>query len=272
MGTYTIPTEGTAPGVLPQTAESWALGFDLEPLEGLLFKFNYYEIDFDDIIGGLAVPTEQIRLDFPDKFIWHPTAEEWAQYLTEIENPEAFDGIIDPADPNATLAYIFDRRVTNFGEAEMTGFDFGVSYYHDTNFGMMTYGVTGNQQLTFDLTEGGVTSDQLENNPDLTVQGMIGWSRDNIRAKVTVNYTDGFDAVEDSNMQRSVDEFVVTNLFVGYDFQGSGFAEGLSLRFYVDNVFDEDPPEYRYNSVNEDKISGFTLGRMYKVGLSYKFL
>lgn len=272
QGTITVPTEGSAPGVEPQTAESWAIGFDLEPLEGLVLKANYYEIDFQDIIGGLAVPTEQIRRDFPDKFIWHPTPEEWAQYLTEIQNPEAFDGLIDPADPNATLAYIFDRRVTNFGEAEMSGLDFGVSYYHDTSFGTMTYGITGNQQIKFDLTEGGVTSDQLESNPDLTMQGMIAWSMDNIRARVTVNYTDSFDAVENTSRQSSVDEFVVTNLFVGYDFQGDGFTDGLSLRFYVDNVFDEDPPEYRYNDVNEDKISGFTLGRMYKVGLSYSFM
>ncbi len=236
-----------------------------------MIKANYYEIDFQDIIGGLAVPSPQIRRDFPDKFIWHPSPEEWAQFLTEIENPEIFDGVIDPDDPNATLAYIFDRRVTNFGEATMKGLDFGVSYVHDTSVGTMNYGLRGNHQIEFDLTEAGVTSDNLEFNPDLTVQGTVGWSLNNVRARLTVNYTDSFEA-DDANMQSQVDEFIVTNLFVGYDFQGSGgFTDGLSLRFYVDNVFDEDPPEYRFNSVNEDKVSGFTLGRMYKVGLSYTF-
>lgn len=270
QGLLTVPTEGTKPGVEPQTAESWAIGLDMEPLEGLLFTLNYYEIDFQDIIGGLAVPSEQIRRDFPDKFIWNPTVEEWAQYLTEIQNPEVFDGLIDPADPNATLAYIFDRRVTNFGEAQMTGLDFGVNYFHDTDFGIMSYGVRGNQQIKFDLTEGGISSDSLEFSPDLTVQGTVGWSLDNVRAKLTVNYTDSFDT-DNASMQSKVDEFIVTNFFVGYDFEGTGFAEGLSLRFYVDNVFDEDPPEYRYFDTNEDKFSGFTLGRMYKVGLSYTF-
>jgi len=270
QGTNVVIAEGTLPGVKPQTAESWAVGFDLKPVDGLLIKANYYEIDFTDIIGGLAVPTPQIRRDFPDKFIWHPSVDEWAQFLSEVQNPEAFDGVIDPNDPNATLAYIYDRRVTNFGEATMRGIDFGASYTHDTTFGSFNYGLSGNHQIELDLTEGGVTSDSLAFNPDLTVQATVGWSMDNVRARLTVNYTDSFDA-NDASMQSKVDDFIVTNLFVGYDFNGSGFTEGLSLRFYVDNVFDEDPPEYRYNSVNEDKVNGFTIGRMYKVGISKKF-
>ncbi len=270
QGTNVVITEGTAPGVEPQTAQSWAIGLDLQPTQGLMFKLNYYEIDFSDIIGGLGVPTEQIRRDFPDKFIWHPSVDEWAQFLTEVQNPEAFNGVIDPADPNATLAYIYDRRVTNFGEAQMTGIDFGVSYYHETAFGTMSYGITGNKQLDFDLTEGGISSDQLLFAPDLRMQGTIRWSRDNMNAKLTVNYTDSFDTNNADN-QSSVDEYVVTNLYVGYDFQDGGVADGLSLRFYVDNVFDEDPSEFRSYDVNAVKYSGFTFGRMYKVGLSYSF-
>ncbi len=272
QGTTTVIWQGAQRGVAPQTAESWALGFDLEPVDGLMFKVNYYEIEVSGLIGGLGVPTTQLRLDFPDKFIWNVSVEEWAEFLSLVENPEAFDGVIDPNDPNAELAYIFDRRVTNFGEAELKGFDFGVSYFHDTDFGTMDYGITGNFQTDLTLTEGGVTNDSLENSPDLTLQGKVGWSRDNVRATLTVNYTDSFDAVEDTSNQSEVDAFIVTNLFVGYDFRGgNGITDGLSLRFNIDNVFDEDPPEYRYNNINEDKISGFTIGRMFKVGVSKTF-
>ena len=271
QGLITVPTEGTLPGVQPQTADTWALGFEVMPLEGFTLTANYYEIDFQDLLGGLAVPTNQVRLDFPDKFIWNPTVDEWAQYLTEIENPEVFDGVIDPNDPNAALAYIYDRRVSNFGEAQMSGFDFGLNYFHDTGLGQFNYGIFGNKQLKFDLTEGGVTSDNLEFAPDLYAQGTIAWRKDSASAKITFNYTDGYSA-EDANNQDEVDSFLVTNVYVGYDFGGRGdVTDGLSLRFYIDNVFDEDPPEYRFNDVNQDKIGGFTLGRMYKVGLSYTF-
>jgi iron complex outermembrane receptor protein len=69
--------------------------------------------------------------------------------------------------------------------------------------------------------------------------------------------------------QTEVNDFLTTNLFVGHDFAGTGMAEGLSLRFNVDNVFDEEPPVYRSNQgVN---YSGWTLGRVYKLGLTYEF-
>ena len=62
----------------------------------------------------------------------------------------------------------------------------------------------------------------------------------------------------------------MTNLFVGYSFSNySGMAQGLSLRFNVDNLFDEDPPEYRLTQ--SPVYSGFTLNRVYKVGLTYEF-
>lgn len=264
--------QGSVADLKPQTAEAWALGFDLFPLDGLKISANYYDIDFVDILGQLAVPDATVRRNNPDKFIWTVSAEEWAAILDQIENPEVFDGVVDPENPNQDLAYIYDRRTTNFSEAQLSGIDFAVSYTHDTRFGLMSYGVAGNYQMDFDLNQGGTEIDQLEFNPDLNVQGIVGWSRGNVRAKVTVKYTDGYKADrENTNMQSSVDSFTTTDLFAGYDFAGSGgIAEGLSLRFYVDNVFDEDPPEYRRNASNV-AYSSFTLGRTYKVGLTYSF-
>ncbi|MCY4425604.1 MAG: TonB-dependent receptor [Halieaceae bacterium] len=262
--------EGAAANLEPQTAEIWALGFDLFPLDGLKISANYYDIDFVNILGQLAVPDPTVRLNNPDKFIWTVTTGEWAAILNQIQNPEVFDGVVDPANPNQDIAYIYDRVTTNFSEAQMNGVDFVVSYTHDTNIGSMTYGVSGNYQTEFDLNQGGTVVDQLEFNSDLGVQGIVGWTRDNLRAKVTLKYSDGFNA-DSANMQGSVDSFLVTDLFLGYDFKGSGgIADGLSLRFNVGNLFDEDPPEYRRPASNV-AYSHYTLGRTYKIGLTYTF-
>ena len=60
-------------------------------------------------------------------------------------------------------------------------------------------------------------------------------------------------------------------LYIGYSFAGSSsWAEGLSLRFNVDNLFDEEPSEFRTNTLNYSEYT-FTLGRIYKFGLSYAF-
>ena len=92
-----------------------------------------------------------------------------------------------------------------------------------------------------------------------------------MRARVTVNYTDEYDANPAAAIdQDKVDSFVVTNLYLGYDFDtGSEWTEGLSLRVNVDNLFDEDPPEYsRQQLLN---YSGFTLGRIFKLGITKRF-
>lgn len=270
QGLTQVILDGSAADLRPQTAESWAIGFDMEPIDSLNFSSNYYNIDFVDILGQLAVPDATVRRNNPAKFIWNVTPQEWARILEQIENPEVFDGVIDPANPNAALAYIFDRVTTNFSEAQMNGIDFAVSYTHDTNIGTMTYGFSGNYQLEFDLEQAGNTIDQLEFNPDLNAQGIVGWSRDNVRAKVTVKYTDSFKA-DAANMQSSVDSFMVTDLFVGYDFQGGNdITEGLTLRFNIDNVFDEDPPEYRRDYSNV-AWNAFTFGRVFKVGVTKSF-
>jgi iron complex outermembrane receptor protein len=269
-GLVQVILDGSAADLKPQTAESWAVGFNLQPVDGLNISMNYYNIDFVDILGQLAVPDATVRRNNPDKFTWSVTPEQWADVLAQIANPETFDGVIDPENPNADLAYIFDRVTTNFSEAEMSGVDFAVNYTHDTAIGIMSYGLSGNYQRKFDLVQSGVTIDQLEFNPDLNMQAFVGWSRDNVRAKVTVKHTDSFKA-DSANMQNSVDSLTVTDLFVGYDFRGSaGFTDGLSLRFHIDNVFDEDPPEYRRDFSNV-AYSAFTFGRTYKVGLTKTF-
>lgn len=270
MGGGTVILDGVFPNLGPQTAETWALGFDLEPLDGLTFGVNYYSIEFVDILGQIGNPTIDDRMNFPDKFIWNPTPALYQEILDSLANPDFANGIIDPANPTADMTYFFDRRTNNFSEAELEGIDFSVSYGHDTGIGSFIYGLSGNHQLKFDLVEGSVPNDMLAFASDLSVQGILGWERNSWRTKLTLRYTDGFTATETANNQDSVDSFLTTNLFVGYDFQGQGFTDGLSLRFIVDNIFDEDPPEYRRDSTDLN-FSGFTYGQVVKVGLTKTF-
>jgi iron complex outermembrane receptor protein len=134
----------------------------------------------------------------------------------------------------------------------------------------MIYNLHGNYNSDFELVQTGTAVDQLRYTPKLAVSAGIGWAGERARAKLTFRYTDSYDADPGVAVnQTSVDDFLTTNLFLGYDFAGTGMAEGLSLRFNVDNLFDEDPPEYRrQRNLN---YSGWTLGRVYKLGLTYEF-
>jgi len=258
--------DGAGGELKPQTATIWAAGFVLEPIENLRFNFNYYDIDFVDLLGAVDPTSATAVQQNPDKIIFEPTQEVLDYFISQVENADQFSDL-----SASTMGVIVDRRQANTDKARLKGFDFGVQYLHDTRFGEMSYGILGTKTETFNITKNGFSSDQLRYNPDLLMTGNIGWSRDNIRAKVTLNYTDGSDAdPAEAINQGSKDSFLVTNLFVGYDFTNtSGLAEGLSLRLIVDNVFDEDPPEYRRQQ--NPNYFGYTLGRVFKLGVTKTF-
>jgi iron complex outermembrane receptor protein len=257
--------EGASGSLEPQEADVWAFGFEIEPVTGLMLNASYYEIDFENLLGAPDPQESQAVLLNPDKIVFEPTQGELNAFIANVENADQFDGL-----SAELIGVIVDRRITNTEEAKLKGIDFGIRYAHDTSFGLMSYGLAGNHQLELDLTQSGSVADQLENETDLYASGHVAWSGNNVRARLTLNYTDGFDASSLAINQTKVDSYLVADLFVGYDFSSaSGITEGLSLRLNVDNVFDEDPPEYRRNrNVN---YSGFTLGRVFKLGLSKRF-
>ena len=272
--TDTIQIRGANPTLDPQTAETWALGFEIMPpvAEGLMINANYYEIDFEDILGFFNPTSAQSSLAFADKFTWNPTQADLDAFgLLGSNADEALAGV-NPA----SIATLLDLRTANARAATLKGFDFGISYEHDTDLGTLRYTLSGNHQLEFELaSRGGDPVDQLKfGQGDTSVLFSVSLDRGNLRAKVTAKHSVGFDVqdaavVNGIPLQDEVDSFTVVDLFVGYDFQGSGFTDGLSVRFNVDNVFDEEPPRYRQNNV--PSYSGFTLGRIFKFGVTKTF-
>lgn len=260
--------EGASGALLPQTADIWAVGFDLMPLEGLTFNVNYYEIDFHDMLGQVNPLLSSEVLLNPDKFIFNPSQPVLDDFAAQVDNSDQFTDI-DAQD----VGIIVDRRQANTDEAELKGYDFGIQYFHDTRFGSFGYGLTGNYQSKFDVTSGESTVNQLKYLPDLYASANLQWTMNNWRARVTVNYTDEYDADPLLAInQGKVDSFTNTLLFVGYDFDSSsGLTEGLSLRFNVDNVFDEDPPAYRRDQTINYSQQGYSIGRVFKMGLTKRF-
>lgn len=260
--------QGASGALLPQTAETWAVGFEIHPtgVEGLHISANYYEIDFDDLLGAPNPQITQAVLLNPDKFLWNPTQELLDEFIAGIEG-----GAEQFADINVDdIGLILDRRVANTDAATLKGFDFSLNYMHETDLGLMGYGVSGNHETEFDLIQNGTAVDQLKNNvSDTRIAANISMQRENLRARLSLKYSNGFDTDVGVN-QTSVNSFLVTDLFVGYEFAAdSGPTEGLSIRFNVDNIFDEDPPEWRRQG--NPNYTGFTLGRVFKLGITKKF-
>lgn len=259
--------EGGSDQLQPQTAESWGLGFEMRPLQGLAFNLYYYEIEFDELLAAPNPQNPEAVLLNPDKFIFEPTDAEFDNLVASVDNNEQFSDL-----RAENIGVIIDRRIANTDSATLKGYDFGVRYAHDTSFGYMNYGLSGNYNSEFELVQTGVSNDQLQYNPELSLSADIAWTGERARARLNFRYTDSYDADPGVAVnQSSVDDFLTTNLFIGYDFAGTGMAEGLSLRFNVDNLFDEEPPEYRRQRNLNYSDDGWTLGRIYKLGLTYEF-
>ncbi len=258
--------EGAGGSLKPQTAEIWAAGIVLRPLENLRLNLNYYDIDFVDLLGAVDPTSATAVQQNPDRIVFSPTQEELDFFISQVENADQF-GDLDAA----TMGVIVDRRQSNTDSARLKGFDFGAQYFHETGIGEMAYGLSGTYTESFDITKNGFSSDQLKYNPSLAMSGFVGLTRDNFRTKLTLNYSGGSDAdPTEAVNQGSKDSFLVTNLFAAYEFDSdSGFTSGLSLRLIVDNILDEEPPEYRRQQ-NPNYV-GFTLGRVYKLGLTKTF-
>jgi len=258
----------------PQTADTWAAGFKITPpvLDGLLMSANYYEIEFFDILGSFDPRSTLAAVAFRDKYIWNPT-----QAQLEAAAAQASNGAEEIVGRDArNVAAIIDRRTTNTDEAVLKGVDFAVGYLQDTSFGALTFQLSGNYKTEYEIARGGGDFvDQLESGtPLLLASASVGLQMEQFRAKLTLNYTDSFDVddaaqVDDVPLQDSVDSYLTTNLYLGYDFISDGWTDGLSVRFLVDNVFDEDPSVYRRN--DQPSFAGFTRGQVFTFGLTKRF-
>ena len=257
--------EGSGGALRPQTAKTWSVGFDYEPVNNLKFGANYYDIDFTNLLSAVNPQLASVVLLNPDKFIFNPTQAEFDAFVAASANSDQFVGI-----NAADLGVIIDRRVANLDQARLKGLDFFANYLVETGFGDVSFGIAGNKQFTFDITSSGTTQDNLEFDvPDFNIAGNVGLSSGGFTGRVTVKHTGGFDTNTAVN-QTKVSSFTVTDLYLGYEFpEGSGIAEGLALRVNVDNVFDQDPPVFRQQ--RNLNYSGFTLGRIFKLSMSKKF-
>lgn len=257
--------EGAGGDLQPQTAETWAVGFEVEPVESLTISANYYDIDFVNLLGQVNPVSSQSVILNPERFIFNPTQEQYDAFIAQMDNASDWE------DQNiSNLGVIVDRRTANTKQARLKGIDFRLNYLQTLSNGSLNWGLNGTKTTDFILTDNGISVDQLaNNNSDMTMVASLDWSSDNVRAGLKYKHTPGFN-VDDAIGQDEVKAFNIADLYMSYDFESdSGITNGLTLRLNVDNVLDKEPAVYRRNGgIN---YAGFTLGRVVTIGLSKKF-
>lgn len=271
QGSCAMVLQGSSPGLKPQTAEAWAVGFEAKPIDGLRFGANFYSIDAKNTLGSLNPSVTSTYTTNADLYTYNVTAPQYAAVLATLTNGSA----LGLQQPSSNIAIIVDTRTTNLNAAKIQGVDFHAFYNTDTSIGNIALGISGTQQTKAIITNGGVTSDRLGIGAGkLAATTFLGWRKGALSSKVTVNYSSKFtdEANNFAGQAESTDAFITTNFSLGLDFdESAGPAKGLSLRLGVDNAFDEKPQIVRRANTNNPSYLRWTLGRVVKVGASVKF-
>ena len=277
-GAYTVSIQGSTANLKPQTADTWSIGADLTPFQGLRASVNYYDVKFQDILQTPLVNAD-ILANYPSQILTRGTGFSAAELLAFAAGAPNGEAVVRPLIDSGTLVYsLVDFRVANFGILHVKGIDFDVNYAYDTSFGSIDASVNGNRPLSR-KAQASPTSPVVDElaleSPKLYLQAALGATVGGLRAQATWNHTGGYAIAPTSSVpvQDRVGAFDTVNLFFKYDVPGqSALLKNLSFTLNVNNVFDQDPPLLRRNLPSElGFANGFTFGRMFILGVSKQF-
>jgi iron complex outermembrane receptor protein len=282
---------GTTSNLQPQTAHTYSFGLDVRPplVSGLTVSATYYHIDF---VGSLGTPpfyNPALFYSLYGKyFTFNPSVAQIMALASQIPGGlVAAAQFLQPGGPLVTE--LVDARRTNLGNAHIAGLDYSTRYSHSTGFGSIDASVSGNYQLKNETSSvaGAAFSSTFENQGTrLNMATSLGanWANPfgtdsgNLRSQLTWNHTAGYAVTETSNvLQNHVGSFEIFNLFFNYQFNGVGLTKDLALSLNVGNLFDRNPPVYKFTTSTfgaaggAGYANGFTLGRLIQAGFDKKF-
>jgi iron complex outermembrane recepter protein len=284
---------GTSLDIKAETAETYTLGFDLQPdwRPGLKLSATYYFIDYTDRIAEPIFGADPIiaPADFPELLTRQPSAAVIERLLTQ-NNPSS-TVTIDLSTPAAVAAaaaafaadpdfWVYDLRRRNLSLSRQDGIDVGIDDRFDTHWGELRLGAN----LTYVLD---YRQRLLESKPAVSIVDTVGFpvdlrgrvyaglSRGGFDGTLGINYIDGYINSGDPANVVKVASWTTADLNVSYDFtrEGhSGLLNGLRANLSVQNVFDQDPP-FVFRAAADDRF-GFDgqnanpLGRFIMFGIS----
>lgn len=282
----TVALQGSQANLKAQTADTWSVGVDLEPTKGLRLNASYYSVEFSNVLG---TPTSNAGIfnDFPGNVLYDVNGLSLTAVNSFLTNGGAspFSASLATQYANTITAIgggriveVVDFRVGNFGILKVSGIDAGFNINHPTGFGGIDFALNANIPLNRkqQASPTSVVVDQLQTeNPLLFLKTDLGFDIGAFRAQMTWNHTSGYNIVPTASVpvQSRVKGYDTVNTFFKYDVPGdSMILKDLSLTVNIDNIFNKNPPVLLRNNPNEFGFAnGFSLGRMFILGVSKKF-
>ena len=280
----TFLRRGNSPGTKPQTAKTFSIGADVTPLDGVKLSATYYNIKLKGVISipGDGTPVTTFR-DFPNVITLGSQlpagfiANLLASATAPLNNNTAC--LVNGVNTCPVYAFV-DLAKSNQGDFKTSGLDLSANVRRDAGFAELGLDVNANYELERKQKNSPTvaTIDQLRANTSrFRVRSSLSAETGGLFGQVTWSHSAGYKVVPAVGFvpQTRVSSFDVFDLFFRYDVPAEGVFSDLEFTLTVNNVFDQDPPEYRlfdpsrFNS--EGYINGNTLGRLIQFGVKKKF-
>lgn len=263
-----LQRSGGNPGLSPEKAKSWTVGFDLKPrsLAGLTASLTVFQTIFDR------------RIDLPalrrfSRALIDPTLVPFVRFVDPAANAEdrAFvdaliaqsgGGVGYPAD---TIAAVVDTRYVNTGRVDVTGGDLDIGYAFEAGANRFNLGLSATYLARWRdrLTPTAPTTEQrnIAGRPvDLRGRLSLGWTRGPWDTLLALNHVDPY---RDEAGGR-IEAWNTIDLRIAYTPKaGTGALAGLTVSLAAQNLFDKAPPFYDsaagagYDGANADATGRF---------------
>lgn len=204
-------------------------------------------------------------------------------------------GLFGAPTPAGNVFALASARRINAGKTVGNGIDFNVAYAFDTDFGRLNTGVVATYTLGWKVSPipgASLVEEVNEVGYPLTFQarGTLGWERDfsfgRLFAHSFVNFrnayrmdTDQLPIGVDESFAK-IDSYTTFDLTVGFDSgnaSGSWLADGTTVTFSIQNLFDADPPlvvnqaGLAGTAIRFDPTYASPLGRVFQIQLGKRF-
>ncbi len=289
---------GPNPDLAPETATTWTIGADMQPLDGLNIGLTYFDIAYKNTIAGLLSNLSILTY-----------ADEYAGTDVILFGQEAYDRIVDIRDngiagsgpvairqiagastscltaplPDYSNCIYADGRSLNLGRSNMRGLDFDLRYRRSAGAGALIFGFNGTYLTDYDVafTPGGDTS-SLKNtiyNPlTFKARASLAWERGPFTLRGEIQHVGSYvnDIVEpdeDVDAYNLVDVTLNWRLSDSFDLFG---ARGVTLGLEARNLFDTNPP-YVNSRQGQNSGGGYDptvtnpIGRLFALSLRVRY-
>lgn len=271
----------------PETATTWSVGADFEPLPNLRFGVTYWDVKYENQVlanlSNLAILGNEAQ--YAGTGIILRGAEAAARVRELVAQGVTLAGGSFPGgDPNNVTLFV-DGRSQNLGVSVTRGIDFTGTWNADLGASdKLTVNVSGTYLTKYVVAVTPVAplidrKNYIFNPLKFKARASVTWDHGPLSARVLATHVGGY-YNNLSNPGQKVDSYTPIDLSLTWRIGDPGadgfFAKGMTLGFEVRNLFDTDPPYVNLapsgnGSGGYDATASDPVGRLFAVSVRKSF-